>query len=380
MSSRVVIAGAGIGGLTTAIALRRHGISARVLERATALGPVGAGLALQPNAMRALRTLGLDQAVVAQGAEQTQAALLDDRGRGLGSATDFRQVYTEMGAPTVALHRARLHTTLLESLDPAQVETHTAVLGYDPTPNGVAIRTSTGEIIDADLLVGADGLRSAVRAQMVGDGEPVYAGYTSWRGVTPAGSVRPTEGVTESWGRGHRFGIVGIGFGQIYWFAVANAPPRGEDADVRRELIARFGSWHQPIREIILATPPEQIVRTDISDRPTLTRWHDGRAVLLGDAAHPMTPNLGQGAGQAIEDAVALAELVATVRPMDAALAAYERRRLAHANALVVASRRFGQVSQWGHPVAVWARNTALRLTPASVQVAQARRLMQGST
>jgi 2-polyprenyl-6-methoxyphenol hydroxylase-like FAD-dependent oxidoreductase len=183
--------------------------------------------------------------------------------------------------------------------------------------------------------------------------------------------------MTESWGRGERFGIVGIGFGEIYWFAVANAPPGRADTDVQRELLARRGRWHEPIAAIIAATPADRIVRTDIGDRDPIERWHDGPVVLVGDAAHPMTPNLGQGAGQAIEDAVVLDRCLSAEPTSEKALLRYEAERVARANSIVVASRRVGTVAQWRHPVAVWLRNVGMRLTPSSVALAQARKLMQ---
>jgi 2-polyprenyl-6-methoxyphenol hydroxylase-like FAD-dependent oxidoreductase len=185
--------------------------------------------------------------------------------------------------------------------------------------------------------------------------------------------------MTESWGHGERFGIVDIGFGQIYWFAVATAAPGGSDGDVRRELLSRFAGWHEPVRAIIEATPAAQILRTDISDRRPIHRWHEGRVVLLGDAAHPMTPNLGQGAGQAIEDAVVLGRCLANADEPGAALGQYERLRIARANSIVRGSRALGAVGQLRNPVAVWLRNTAMRLTPASLALAQARRVMRSS-
>ena len=209
---------------------------------------------------------------------------------------------------------------------------------------------------ETELLLGADGLRSAVRAQTTGPLEPVYSGYTSWRGTTPDGSVPPPQHMSESWGHGGRFGIVEIGFGELYWFAVANAPPQGRDVDVKADLLRRFGDWHSPIRGFLEATPVERILRTDISDRDPITRWHEGRVVLLGDVAHPMTPNLGQGAGQAIEDAVALDASLAAYDDVEVALRAFEHARVARANAFVVGSRRLGRVRSRRARVGAWVR------------------------
>ncbi|HVQ15476.1 MAG TPA: FAD-dependent monooxygenase, partial [Vicinamibacterales bacterium] len=287
----VVVAGAGIGGLTLAIALRRRGARVRVFERALHLGAVGAGIGLPANGVKALQTLGLGELVTRAGMVVGRAAILDARGRPLGSEVDLTGVYQGMGASLVALHRGRLHALLLEAVGSGVVSTGAQVVSFEQNTNSVHVALMTGERVETGLLVGADGLYSNVRAQLVGSSEPVYSGYTSWRGVTPPNAVTVPARTTESWGRGERFGIVPIGFGEIYWFAVADAPPDGRDTDVRRDLLARFGSWHEPVKAIIEATPAERILRTDIYDREPIERWHLGRVVLLGDAAHPMTPN-----------------------------------------------------------------------------------------
>ena len=336
----VVVAGAGIGGLTLAIALRRRGARVRVFERANHLGAVGAGIGLPANGVKALQTLGLGESVTRAGMIVRRAAILDARGRPLGAEVDLTSVYQEIGASLVALHRARLHALLLDALGSGVVTTGAHVVSFEQTADVVYVALMTGERVEAKLLVGADGLHSNVRAQVVGNDPPVYSGYTSWRGVTPANAVTVPARTTESWGRGERFGIVPIGFGEIYWFAVADAPPNRRDTDVRGELMARFGSWHEPVAAIIEATPPERIMRTDIYDRAPIERWHSGRVVLLGDAAHPMTPNLGQGAGQAIEDAVVLDECLAQATSIEEALTHYEQRRVARANGIVRASRQ----------------------------------------
>jgi 2-polyprenyl-6-methoxyphenol hydroxylase-like FAD-dependent oxidoreductase len=374
---RAAIAGAGIGGLTLAAALRRRGVQVTVLERAPELRPVGAGLGLGPNAIRAFERLGIAEAVLEVSAPIHRAAILDPHGHMLGPEIDCIRLQEEMGAPQVAAHRARLHDVLLAAAGPDTVRLGFTVAGYDQRAGRLAVTSRDGQRVEADLVVGADGLHSAIRAQLLSDGEPQYAGYTAWRGVTSPGAVTPPPRMSETWGRGERFGIADIGRGEIYWFAVADAPAGGADLDVTRELLARFGTWHDPIRAIISATPPSRIVRTDIVDRPPAARWHDGGVVLLGDAAHPMTPNLGQGACQAIEDAVVLDQCLATESTIDAALRRYEQRRVPRANAIVRASRQFGAVAQWRHPLAVWFRNAVMRMTPSSAVVAQSRRLLQ---
>ena len=376
MVSDVVIAGAGIGGLTLAVALQRRGVGVRVFERASQLTAAGAGIGLPANGVKALQRLGLGEAVAKAGMVVERAVILDSRGRQLGSEVDLTDVYRSMGASLVALHRGRLHAVLLDAVADRIVTTGAHVVSFEQQRDSVHVALIDGQRIDTGILVGADGLHSTVRAQLIGARAPVYSGYTSWRGVTPANSVPLPHRTSESWGRGERFGIVPIGFGEIYWFAVADAPPGGTDVDVRGELLTRFRAWHEPVGAIIEATPPDRIVRTDIYDREPIARWHTGRVVLIGDAAHPMTPNLGQGAGQAIEDAVVLDECLAASSSIEDALTRYEQRRVARANSIVRASRRFGAIAQWSNPIAAWLRDRAMSLTPASVAVNQARRLM----
>lgn len=363
----IVIAGAGIGGLSLAIALQRRGLPVRVLERTSTLAPVGAGLALQPNAMAIMADLGLVADVMAAGRVVDRAVVLDDRGRSLGSEQDMARASAPFGVPVVAAHRARLHAVLQRAVASGTIELGTEVVDYTPHEASVSVRCADGSTIEADVLVGADGLRSKVRRRLVGDDEPLYSGYTSWRGVTTADRGPRLTRMSESWGRGERFGMVDIGHGEIYWFAVADAAPGGVDGDVRAELLARFERWHDPIRSVLEATEPDRILRTDIADRDPISRWHEGRVVLLGDAAHPMTPNLGQGACQAIEDAAELSDALAVAATPDEAFRRYERRRVARANAVVLAARRFGAVAQWSNPAAVALRNSLVRLTPERV-------------
>lgn len=362
----VLIVGGGIGGLTLAVALAQKGHVARVLERTRTLAPAGAGLALQPNAMTVLTELGLDRATIAAGQKVTRAAILDPNGRAVGAEVDIAALTEKFGAPLVAVHRARLHAVLRDAVGDGVITLGTDVVRVDSSTSGATVVCQDGQRFDADIVVGADGLRSTVRRQLLDDGDPVYSGYTSWRGVTRSHDGPELSRMSESWGAGERFGMVSIGHGEVYWFAVADAPPGGADRDARAELLQRFGGWHEPVRAVLEATAPDRIIRTDISDRDPVSRWHDGRVVLLGDAAHPMTPNLGQGACQAIEDAAVLADELSKSTDVRDAFVNYERRRVARANAVVMRARRLGQVGQWRHPLAVYIRNSIMRLLPAS--------------
>jgi 2-polyprenyl-6-methoxyphenol hydroxylase-like FAD-dependent oxidoreductase len=362
----VLIAGGGIGGLPLAIALRCRGIEARVFERASKLEAIGAGITVQSNAMRALRPLGLDEAVAREGQVGTRARCLDDRGRVL-SEVDLTEVARVARAPVVTIHRARLQAVLREACGEL-------MLGAELTgfrEDGAEVIARFGEREErGSFLVGADGLHSRTRRELFGDDPLHYAGYTVWRGVCARADLVPEGVTTESWGRGARFGIVPIGQGQVYWFAVLNAPEdhRESPGRAREAVLTQFGSWHAPIRALVEATDEGAILRHDIFDRAPIPRWSRGRVTLLGDAAHPMTPNLGQGGCQAIEDAVALAEELE--RGGGEALVRYERRRLARAYRFVRTARQFGQVGQWEHPFAVAIRDLLVRMTPDSVATA----------
>ncbi|WP_343073546.1 FAD-dependent monooxygenase [Pyxidicoccus fallax] len=379
-SRHVLIAGAGIGGLTLACALRRAGLTATVFERADALRWVGAGITVQMNAAVALRRIGLCDAVAAAGASPTDSAILQPSGATI-TRLPVQQMQQELGTPMVCIHRARLQSVLLEHAGPEHVRLGRAVTGFKDDGHQVTATLSDGSSVTGDVLVGADGLRSAVRSGLLGDAPLRYSGYTSWRGISPeVPSARPGH-VSETWGPGARFGVVPIGSGQVYWYATLNAPPGGQDTPgaARTRLREIFGGWHAPIPDLLAATPDDAIVRTDIHDRPPVNRWSRGRVTLLGDAAHPMTPNLGQGGCQAIEDAVVLSECLASGAPVEAALATYEQRRRERANQMVSRSWRLGQLAQLESPTARFMRDALFRLVPSSLAARGVRDLVRSA-
>lgn len=367
----VIIIGGGIGGLCTAIALRQVGFATAVYEQAPELARAGAGLTLWPNALYALGQLRLSRAAIAAGSIMQQGELRSHTGRVL-SRQDLSRLSETMGAPAIGIHRADLHQILLDALPPDAVHLNARLVSWQQDEHAVTAFFANGQAVRGDLLIGADGLNSAVRRQLWPEIQPRYAGYIAWRGLAPlpgdAGGVS-----SESWGCGRRFGMIRLNAQEVYWFATRNGPANeAQKPDARKqELLNLFKGWYSPIPEIIAATPAEAILRNDIYDLPALPAWSRGRVALLGDAAHATTPNMGQGACQAIESAVLLASCLARQNSFTAALTAYEQERRPRTQWIIRQSRRIGRAGQWQHPLACTLRNTIARLTPATLAASQ---------
>ncbi|MFS8479353.1 MAG: FAD-dependent monooxygenase [Micromonosporaceae bacterium] len=349
---RAVIVGGGIGGLAGAVALTRQGWRVEILERAAELSEVGAGLSLWPNALRALDHLGLGDRVRARSSLGAQAGIQNAAGRWL-ARTDTAELERRYG-PVAVLHRADLLSALLAAV-PAQ-SLRTGVVVRAVRPDGTVLH-SAGEST-ADLVVGADGIHSVVRRSVWPNAPaPRYVGYSAWRMVT---RPVPIGESVESWGRGERFGYAPLPDGRVYCFAVANTP-EGAGHGGLAELHRRFGDWHDPIPTLLTAVDENALLHHDLYELPPLDSYVSGNVVLLGDAAHAMTPNLGQGACQALEDAVVLARAVAA-----GDLAAYDRARRPRTQMVAHRSRQIGAVAQWSSRPGTALRNGALRLMPRS--------------
>ncbi|MBB5075012.1 FAD-dependent monooxygenase [Nonomuraea endophytica] len=350
---KVIIVGGGIGGLATAVALHQRGIQVEVLERAAEFTEVGAGLSIQPNGLRALDALGLGEHLRAGVLAGPPAGIRNSRGDWL-IRNDVDDLKRRFG-PWVTVHRAALIGLLRAAVPAEALRPGTAV--QEVRPDGT-VRHSGG-VSTADVVVGADGVHSVTRGSLWPSlSSPRYVGYTTWRFIAPP---QPVEESVETWGRGERFGYLPMPDGRIYCYVMANAPA-GSDIGLN-ELRERFARWHRPIPALLESVAEEAVLQRDTHELPKLPTYVSGNVALLGDAAHAMTPNLGQGACQALEDAVTLAHTLDTLGPR-AGLAAYDRARRPRTQMIVRRSRQVGAPAHWTSTPMTTLRDAALPLLP----------------
>jgi len=359
MRKKLIIAGGGIGGLTAALALHRSGYDVAVYEQAPAFTEIGAGMSLWPNATRVLNSLGVLEKVLLSGEPVTQFNLCRPNGKLISALA-----MTGFKTPALCIHRADLHEALRSQLPEDCLKPGLRVESFAQGPSGVVARFKGAPEASADGLIAADGINSAIRAQIHGSAEPIYRGYCIWRGIAPGitGAVRGH--ISETWGPGCRFGLLAIGRGRVCWYATRNSAPAQSDAPEGRkaEVSALFKDWHRPIPELIEATNPADIIKNDARDRKPLKRWGDGLVTLLGDAAHPITPNTGQGACMAIEDAACLAKCLLASSDMASGFRTYEALRGPRTARIGLQARRIGVIGQWENSWIVRGRDLATRL------------------
>lgn len=363
VEEKIIIVGGGIGGLATAIALRQRGCEVAVFEQAQELREIGAGLSVWPNATRVLSQFGLLPEVLNRSEVLERLQLRTWKGELL---SDIKTV-ADFETPSVCMHRADLLSILKEQIPERCVHLGERFENFEVHGEGVIASFSSGRKIEGHALIGADGLNSTVRVQILGPSKPIYRGYWACRGIAHF-TLRKQYSHTaiETWGAGQRFGIEPMGRGRVFWYATANAPEGalGGQLGWKDELREKFRQWPSPIPEVIEATEREAILKHEIVDRRPVRRWGEGRVTLLGDAAHPTTPNLGQGACMAIEDALVLAQCLTRKGEIQARLRKYESLRFKRTEYITRESRRAGRIGQMENALAVALRSVWLKTLP----------------
>ena len=362
--ARAVVIGAGIGGLAATAGLCSSGWDVTTCERAESLEPVGAALGLAPNGLRALDAIGAGASLRALAVPQ-ELGLRRSDGRWLVRSTTDRMIVDRFGDPIILLPRAAVIDALAARVPGGVLSLGTEVTSVEPGGKPAARVVTTAGELEADLVVAADGIGSATR-RILFPGHPGlrYAGFTTWRLL--AGPVSGQVPMAESWGRGTVFGVMPLSGGRVYCYAAAPDGPGARAGDELAELVRLFGTWHEPIPGLLATAVRADVLRHDVAELAApLPSLHRGRVALLGDAAHPMTPNLGQGACQALEDAAVISRLAAGTEPdaVGGMLARYTAARLPRTTDVVRWSRRAATMTTWAWPPAVAFRNTAMRLT-----------------
>ncbi|TDQ54484.1 FAD-dependent oxidoreductase [Actinorugispora endophytica] len=375
------VVGGGIAGLASAVALAREGWRTTVLERRDGAAEVGAGVAVPANGVAALRALGFDDGRVAEiGYATTATGFRDTRGRRVllipDDRADVRPVVSLLG-----LHRQRLRAALLRAAEEAGVVVAAGarVTGVRPGAPGGAraeVEWRSGDAAhraEADLVVGADGMWSAVRAALFPGARPRYSGSTSWRAVVP--DTARDGRLAEYWGPGAEFGSVRVGASELYWYGYVRAPEGAVVGDEHAVACSRFARWAPEVGGLIAATAPDRLVRHDVYHLPGgLPGYVRGRVVMVGDAAHAALPTMGQGAATALEDGVSIGRLVggrvARGCGLGSALAEFDAVRRPRCRAIAahaVLMARFGADLGGGWRQA--ARNSVFRLVPGGAVV-----------
>jgi len=375
MSSPIaLIVGAGIGGLAAAVALRRAGWQVQIFERAASPRDLGFALNLAPNAMAALRELGLNERLIAEGHIVREAEIRTLAGRTLRRIDVSTTDPEAMGAMSVVALRPVLHGALLNAIEPQSLELGSEVSGFEANERGVAIGTTDGRTAGGDILIGADGVASVVRRQLhPHEPPPRSSGYYAVRGVAHE-AARHLGALSAALylGKGVEAAAVRAGRSAVYWYmSLLTEDSAAAILDPVAHANRLAARWDAPYQSIVQNSRAEDIRFDELFDRDPIENWGAGPVTLLGDAAHPMLPHLGQGAAQALEDAVALGlALEHRSEGFAAALRRYERARSARTGRIVELARRIARVTTTQSVLKTALRNAAVRFLPRQALLA----------
>lgn len=365
---RIAIIGGGIGGLCTTYALLQKGIDVEVFEAAHSFKPIGAGIGIGSNAMQDLVDLGIGEEIYADGTILKTQEFYSGNGK-LLNTIDFSALQKLYNQSNITIQRADLHRSLFQAIPAHLLHLNKKCIAVNQVDSNCQITFSDGNIVNFDYVIAADGIHSPIRQQLVPNSKPRFAGYMCWRGVAEiTNQIEPNTSV-EIWDTIGRFGYAPLKDGKVYWFACVNASEKDQFLHgLEKEQIAHlFKNFPKQVGEIIRATEQTTILHHDLYDLAPLKQFHFNRILLLGDAAHATTPNMGQGAGQAIEDALALSQMFDLHDSFEDAAAAYEQKRMPKTKKVTTLSRQIGWIAQWQNPVLAKARDLAFPFVPSSL-------------
>lgn len=362
MKEAVTIIGAGIGGLTTALTLKQRGVKFDLFEAADEIRPVGAGIILANNAMQVFRELGVQSRIEKAGNKISRMKITDARLHTI-SLVDLTKYEQKYGVHNVAIHRGKLQEILAEEVSYEFIHLSKRLSKIERA-DSFKLTFEDDSVVETRLVIGADGLKSAVRNQLFKENTLRNANQKCWRGICDMELHQNYHGeLNEAWGRGKRFGFVKIGDEKVYWYALINSKRIVSD---EVNLLEWFSEFHSDILNIIAATAKEKIVVSDIFDLKPINKWQDKNVCLVGDAAHATTPNMGQGACQAVEDAFTLGRLLNKGFAIEDTFEVYETLRRKKAHVVVNTSWTIGKIAHVENRIGAWWRNVLMKLLPES--------------
>lgn len=369
------IIGGGVGGLTVAIALGQKGFDVRVYEQTEVLKPVGAGIILANNAMQVYEKLGLRETIAQQGSHISSMNIVNPDLKPF-SKIDLTWFEKKYQVKSIAIHRGRLQEILLDQLKPSQIHLNHKLTEIKNDSNELQLVFNNSQEVASDMLIGADGINSIVRQLMPMKYTIRKANQFCWRGIADFDLPISYQGeLNEAWGKGNRFGFVQIAPKKTYWYALKSFNST-MGKRIGEELSTNFGTYNSLVNEVIASTPTSQIHTAEIMDLKPNSNWFSQNMCLLGDAAHATTPNMGQGACQAIEDAYVIARCMEKYG-VNHAFKYYQKLRMTKANMIVSRSWTLGKLAHLHNPFFIGLRNLIMKSTPNFLNRKQTDKIFQ---
>jgi len=363
-TKKITILGAGIGGLTTAIALKQKGFEVEIFESTEVFKEAGSGINLAINAMQVFKRLGIYNEILNQG-HHTKSMNIRTKSLGYLTRASLSSFEKDYAVKAVAIHRARLHQVLLEHIGNAKIHLNKKLKFLVQDEQGVKLAFEDGTTYTSDIIIGADGIHSAVRKSLFDNTTLRDAKQICWRGISKVKIDAKFKGeLNEIWGTGKRFGFVHISDERVYWFGLTNKDAFNNGKSDVNDI---FSDFHPTVQNIINETSKDKIIQGEIWDLKPLDKWYKGAVCLVGDSCHATTPNLGQGAVQAIESAYVLSNCLDEEPTLESAFEKYQKIRMDKAKHVISASWKIGKLAQLNNKIACRLRDFLLRITPAYV-------------